>query len=106
MQAEAIPDVLRARRIELVDEAGVVRLAAHLVKQDDYDAVVLELSAPDGQPHVTVTCSEHGEALELWESGNSVAGLHAYRDGLAVLNLSEPELAEDVVVLRNLGRAG
>lgn len=103
-EADETADVIRARRIELVDDAGVERLIAHHVRQHDYDAVVLDLCSPDGDAHVTVSCNEHGAAVELWENGNSVASLRSFRDGLAVLNLSEPDLSDDVVVLRNRGR--
>jgi hypothetical protein len=87
--AKAIADVLRARRIELVDTAGVARATLSVVPNDEGGIVVLGLCSPEGVEHLTLSCDEESASLTLWERGNVVLWAASYRDGFAALTLAE-----------------
>jgi hypothetical protein len=84
-------EVLRCRRIEVVDAAGAVRAVLGTVARDESDSVSLGLFAPSGREHLTVYCDAENAGLELWECGNNVATLASARDGKAGVLLSSSE---------------
>lgn len=101
--SDAIADVVRARRIEIIDSDGVVRIVLGTVDRGDFDAAVLGLCAPDGREHLTLYCDELNRGFELWEGGNNVASLSSHRDGSAWFSVADPDTAETVVGVKNHG---
>jgi hypothetical protein len=99
--AEAIADVLRARRIEIVDGAGVVRATLGVVADQGIDVVVVGLCSPEGREHLTLACDEDNASLSLWERGNGAAALTSNRGGYAGLVLSEPDEGTAFHILTN-----
>src|SRR5437879_2886954 len=99
--AKDIADVLRARRIEVVDEHGRVRAVLSVVRHTDFDSVSLGLFDPAGGERVSVQCDGQVAGVELWEQGNAVAALRSNRDGDAALTLADPETGEPVAGLSN-----
>ena len=72
---DRVADVLRARKLEIVDEAGRVRasIVVHAAKPPQDDAVVLRLINGDGMPGVKLAISERNAGLALVrEQGNYV----------------------------------
>ncbi|MEE2907070.1 MAG: hypothetical protein VX527_04475 [Planctomycetota bacterium] len=71
-------DVIRTKRLEIVDNAGHVVLAA----ASDRTGGRVDLWTPEGCNVMRLTSNEHGGDLALWNcNGRSVAGLFATEQG-------------------------
>ena len=87
---QAIADVLRARRIEVVDDSGTPRIVLRVVVDGGgNDIALLTLFDPDGNEHVVLSCDQDAAAVELVEQGSGVATLSSNRGGGAWLALPE-----------------
>jgi hypothetical protein len=93
-ESASVPDVLRARMIELIDERGQVR--ANLKVEPD-GAAVFRLRDAKGTIRVKLAASEDGSGLVLLDDRTEVgAHLLADRDGTA-LTLAEKDKAKRVI---------
>jgi hypothetical protein len=93
-ESASVPDVLRARMIELIDEHGQVR--ANLKVEPD-GAAVFRLRDAKGTIRVKLAASEDGSGLVLLDDRTEVgAHLLADRDGTA-LTLAEKDKATRVI---------
>ena len=91
---KSVPDVLRARMIELVDERGQVR--ANLKVEPD-GAAVFRLRDAKGTIRVKLAASEDGSGLVLLDDRTEVgAHLLADREGSA-LTLAEKDKQKRVI---------
>jgi hypothetical protein len=98
--AEAIADVLRARRIELIDARGVVRATLGTTIEPDDESVSFTLYDDRGNERVSLTADADAAAVELVEGGNALAVLSSTRSGWAGLTLND-DGAEPVRVVDN-----
>lgn len=71
---QPIADVLRARRIEVLDADDVVRAALYCDQKSE-DLVVLDLFNPKGQGTLMLAVTSHGASAEFWHRGNGVASV-------------------------------
>lgn len=94
-------EVLRCRRIEVVDGEGVVRATLGTVDRGDFAAVLLGLCAPDGREHLTLYCDSFTAGVEMWETGTNVASLGSQRDGAAQVSFREPVTGDPVAAVKN-----
>lgn len=81
VHADSPPDVLRARKLEIVDAQGKVRASIQVVPEGPArradgsltehgdrifpEAVLLRLIRPDGRPSVKIETTEQGSTLDL-----------------------------------------
>jgi hypothetical protein len=101
---QAIADVLRARRIELIDARGIVRATLSTTIEPDDESVTLTLLDDRGREHLSLTVDADAAAVELVEDGNALAVLSSTRGGHAALTLFN-ESVEPVRVVDNAGEA-
>jgi hypothetical protein len=99
--SEAIEEVVRARRIEVVDGAGTARIVLTVVG-DGTDTALLAVVDPVGRGRILLGVDAEGSVVELVEGGNSIIALSATRDGYGALTLFDEE-AEPVKVINNSG---
>jgi len=100
---EATAEVVRAKRIELLDDDGIVRAVLCTETDDsDFEMVKLGLNGPNGKERLTLYCDGVGAGVELWERGQVIGSLWARRDGTAELLLSDKD-GEPVVAVKNHG---
>ena len=78
--AEAIAGVLRARRIEVLDEDDVVRAVIQCHKPSD-DLVVLELYGPKRSTSLAITAHNDGVGASFWYKGDRVASVFMDDEG-------------------------
>jgi hypothetical protein len=86
--AEAIADVLRARRIELVDADGVVRLALHCTGDDD--TAYVELFTPKHNGSLVMYAYDGGVGMEAWSQGTSAVTACLFSDGDSIVYVTDP----------------
>lgn len=89
--SEATEEVVRCKRIEVVDAAGVVR--AVVGTSDDADAdshpAFVTLYGRDGTERASLSCEDDAAALELVYGGSAVASLSFGHDHGAGLSFPE-----------------
>ena len=71
---QPIADVLRARRVEVLDADDVLRAALYCDSKSG-DLVVLDLFNPKGQGTLMLTVSSYGASAEFWHRGDGVASV-------------------------------
>ena len=77
---DRVADVLRARKLEIVDDKG--RTRASIMTYADSNSVVLRLVNPDGMPSVKLAAAEGSVGLALIrEEGNYI---QLFADGVKV----------------------
>ena len=67
-----ITEVVRCRRLEVVDEDGVVRFLVSCPPQSE-DSVVIETYTPKGRVGFGVVTDADGPEAQVWWRGNEVA---------------------------------
>ncbi len=77
---ERVADVLRGRKLEIVDDKG--RTRASIVTYADTNSVVLRLVNPDGMPSVKLGASEGSVGLALIREQGSY--IQVFTDGVKV----------------------
>jgi hypothetical protein len=83
---QPIADVLRARRIEVVDAEGVVRVAIHTDELGCY----LELVTPNSDGHLILLSHDNGVGVQAWSKGNTAASGHVGLDGVSSVSVFDP----------------
>jgi hypothetical protein len=85
-QAMDTPDVVRARRFELVDAKGDVRAVLGVVA-DESEASLASLTLIDsaGYPRVVLATVDETASLSFWDRGNTAASLGVGEEGYASL---------------------
>jgi hypothetical protein len=81
-KAEAVPDVLRARRVEVVDETGVRRVLLGPVDTGESPGYGLELSDGKGRGATTLGCRADGSQV-LWMHDPAARALVRFEAGVS-----------------------
>jgi len=77
---QPIAEVLRARRIELVDDDDVVRAVLHFSEPSE-DGVYVELFNPKRSRSLVLSADAQGVGASLWHRGNMAASVYMDPDG-------------------------
>jgi hypothetical protein len=77
--AEPIHQVLRVRRLELLDGRGTVRAVLAIVPTTDEGAAALVLNDPGGRERVHLSCDGEAAVIELVQDGDAVLSLSSTR---------------------------
>jgi hypothetical protein len=101
---EAMPDVLRTKRLEVYDDDNILRAVIRCSNDDPAeieDAVFIELRDPKGNGLVYLIANRDGATMQWWGGGNDLMRFYAYRDGDAGVGLYNAESWRAVRVLSN-----
>jgi hypothetical protein len=96
--AQAVPDMLRARGLEIVDDRGIVR--AQIIVQPNDGGVLVRLIDQQGKPLVKLGAGKDGSALMLTGDPvrNDWSGIQVLaRPGASTLRLLHPDGKERVI---------
>lgn len=76
---EQVTEVIRCRRLEVVDAEGVVRFAVHT---DELGAYV-ELMTPNDDGRLILLSHDNGVGVQAWSGGNTAATGHVGLDNVS-----------------------
>lgn len=79
--SEAIEEVVRCRRIEVVDSDGAVRFLVHCDQDGADDSVYVELLTPKASGSLVLYADEEGAGVQGWARQNVAAQGRVSLDG-------------------------
>lgn len=86
-------DVVRTRRLEVVDEDGVVRIVLHCQRDIDGDSAMVDVYDPKGRLAMSLSNDGDESRVEWWQRGNPVLIVTSDRDGAIGVEVASAENA-------------